>query len=135
MFGTLLPSLTPIAFVCIDEAHCVSHWSHNFRPSYLRLCRIIRDKLGVTTILGLTATAPESLIRSVAGRLGVAEENVVRGPLLPGNLTLSESRDQDRDRALLEMLSEAGSLGQCESVIVYCTRREECERLATHIRY
>ena len=134
MFGSLLPSLPPIAFVCIDEAHCVSHWSHNFRPSYLRLCRIIRDKLGVTTILGLTATAPESLIRSVAGRLGVAEENVVRGPLLPGNLTLSVSRDQDRDRALLEMLSEAGSLGQCESVIVYCTRREECERLATHIR-
>ena len=52
-----------LAFVCIDEAHCVSHWSHNFRPSYLRLCKIIREKLGVKTILGLTATAPESLTR------------------------------------------------------------------------
>ena len=134
MFGSLLPSLPPIAFVCIDEAHCVSHWSHNFRPSYLRLCRIIRDKLGVATILGLTATAPESLTRSVASRLGVAMEDVVRGPLLPGNLTLTVSRDRDRDRALLEMLGETGSLGECESVIVYCTRREECERLATHIR-
>ena len=49
MFGALLPFLPPIAFVCIDEAHCVSHWSHNFRPSYLRLCKIIREKLGVCT--------------------------------------------------------------------------------------
>ena len=134
MFGSLLPSLPPIAFVCIDEAHCVSHWSHNFRPSYLRLCKIIREKLGVKTILGLTATAPESLTRSVAGHLGVKLEDVIRGPLLPGNLTLSVSRDQERDRAMVEMLSEVGSLATCDSVIVYCTRREECERLATFIR-
>ena len=96
MFGSLLPFLPPIAFVCIDEAHCVSHWSHNFRPSYLRLCKIIREKLGVRTILGLTATAPESLTRAVAGHLGVKLEDVIRGPLLPGNLTLTVSRYDDQ---------------------------------------
>ena len=53
MFGSLLPHLPPIAFVYIDEAHCVWQWSHNFRLSYLRLAKVIREQLGVKRILGL----------------------------------------------------------------------------------
>lgn len=56
-FGSILRDLPPIAFVCIDEAHCVSQWSHNFRPSYLMVCRVLYEKLKVKTVLGLTATA------------------------------------------------------------------------------
>ena len=99
-----------------------------------RLSKVIREKLGVKTILGLTATAPERMICSVAEQLGVPENGVIRGPLLPNNLTLSVSRDGERDVALLSMLSEDGALGECDSVIVYCTRREECERIATFLR-
>ena len=38
---TSMASLPPLAFACIDEAHCLSEWSHNFRPSYLRLCKVL----------------------------------------------------------------------------------------------
>jgi ATP-dependent DNA helicase Q4 len=74
------------------------------------------------------------MIRSVADQLGVPEDGIIRGPLLPANLTLTVSRDPERDRALLAMLVDGGPLADCASIIVYCTRRDECERLAKLIR-
>jgi len=48
----------PISMVCVDEIHCSSEWSHNFRPAYLVLHEMIREKLGdQTRVIGLTATA------------------------------------------------------------------------------
>ena len=50
-----------ISMVCVDEIHCASEWSHNFRPTYLMLHEMIREKLGSETrVLGLTATATKS---------------------------------------------------------------------------
>lgn len=65
--------LPPIAFACIDEAHCVSHWSHNFRPSYLLICRVLKESLGVRTILGLTATATRATCESIIQSLGIPD--------------------------------------------------------------
>lgn len=64
-FGSILRDLPPIAFVCIDEAHCVSQFGHNFRPSYLMVCRVLYEKLKVKTVLGLTATATLSTRYSI----------------------------------------------------------------------
>ncbi|XP_061162436.1 ATP-dependent DNA helicase Q4-like isoform X2 [Saccostrea echinata] len=128
-------SLPPIAFVCIDEAHCLSEWSHNFRPSYLRLTKVLREKFGVQCFLGLTATATQSTSQDVAKHLGISdiEDAIIRGSPVPKNLLLSVSRDENRDDALIGLL-QGDRFSSCESIIVYCTRRQETDRLATLIR-
>ncbi|KAG5869669.1 hypothetical protein JTB14_035596 [Gonioctena quinquepunctata] len=134
-FGSFLRKLPPIAFACIDEAHCVSQWSHNFRPSYLMICKVLRESLGIKTILGLTATATRATRDSIIEHLQIpdGEEGVITDTPLPDNLILTVSKDATRDHALLGLLMSERFVS-CKSVIVYCTRRQECERIATFLR-
>ncbi|XP_072458865.1 ATP-dependent DNA helicase Q4 [Notamacropus eugenii] len=136
-FSCLPPAarLPPVAFACIDEAHCLSQWSHNFRPCYLRLCKVLRERLGVRCFLGLTATATRTTARDVGQHLGIPEEAIfgVHLATIPPNLYLSVSLDRDKDQALVTLLKgeRFGSLG---SIIVYCNRRDETVRVAALLR-
>ncbi|XP_054910029.1 ATP-dependent DNA helicase Q4 isoform X2 [Poeciliopsis prolifica] len=133
-----LPSaqeLPPVAFACIDEAHCVSEWSHNFRPCYLRLCKVLRERLGVKCLLGLTATATLSTALDIAQHLGISDKDgiAVRSAAVPPNLNLSVSTDGEKDQALVSLL-KGDRFGCLDSIIVYCTRREETVRVAALLR-
>uniref|UniRef100_A0A672J2V2 DNA 3'-5' helicase n=1 Tax=Salarias fasciatus TaxID=181472 RepID=A0A672J2V2_SALFA len=133
-----LPSaqeLPPVAFACIDEAHCVSEWSHNFRPCYLRLCKVLRERLGVQCMLGLTATATLSTALDIAQHLNISDRDgiAVRSAAVPPNLNLSVSMDRDKDQALVSLL-KGDRFGCLDSIIVYCTRREETVRVAALLR-
>lgn len=134
-FGQILKELPPIAFVCVDEAHCVSQWSHNFRPSYLMVCRVLREKLGIETVLGLTATATAQTRVSIVRQLAVPDGNkgIISDTPLPDNLILTVSKDVHRDRALVDLM-RSERFANCSSVIVYCTRRDDCERIAGLLR-
>ncbi|CAK1556266.1 unnamed protein product [Leptosia nina] len=134
-FGSLFKSLPPIAFACIDEAHCVSQWSHNFRPSYLMICRVLEEKLSVKCILGLTATARKTTIKSVIEHIKVPDDlnGVVKNPSLPDNLFLSMSFEEDKDKALVNLLA-SDKFNNFDSIIVYCIRRNECDRIAAVVR-
>jgi ATP-dependent DNA helicase Q4 len=62
--------------VCVDEIHCASEWSHNFRPTYLMLHEMIREKLGKeTTVLGLTATATKSTVKQICKIFDISYPN------------------------------------------------------------
>ncbi|KAM4630506.1 ATP-dependent DNA helicase Q4 [Polymixia lowei] len=133
-----LPSaqeLPPVAFTCIDEAHCVSEWSHNFRPCYLRLCKVLRERLGVHCLLGLTATATLSTALDIAHHLDINDEDgiAVRSAAVPPNLQLSVSMDREKDQALVSLL-KGTRFGCLDSIIVYCTRRDETTRIAALLR-
>uniref|UniRef100_A0A2R9BQQ2 DNA 3'-5' helicase n=1 Tax=Pan paniscus TaxID=9597 RepID=A0A2R9BQQ2_PANPA len=134
--GGLPPAaqLPPVAFACIDEAHCLSQWSHNFRPCYLRVCKVLRERMGVHCFLGLTATATRRTASDVAQHLAVAEEPDLHGPApVPTNLHLSVSMDRDTDQALL-MLLQGKRFRNLDSIIIYCNRREDTERIAALLR-
>lgn len=134
-FGALLRQLPPIALACIDEAHCISQWSDNFRPSYLMVCRVLKEKLNVKTILGLTATATKATAESIINHLDIRDgmAGVISDVPLPRNLILTVSKDENKDQALIALL-KSDRFRECNSVIVYCIRREECSRIAGLLR-
>jgi ATP-dependent DNA helicase RecQ len=76
------------ALLCVDEAHCISEWGHDFRPSYLRL-GTIRERLGKPPALALTATATPHVRKDVAERLGLRDPLVLIAPAYRDNLQLS----------------------------------------------
>uniref|UniRef100_A0A7N4PTN5 DNA 3'-5' helicase n=1 Tax=Sarcophilus harrisii TaxID=9305 RepID=A0A7N4PTN5_SARHA len=136
-FSCLPPAsrLPPVAFACIDEAHCLSQWSHNFRPCYLRLCKVLRERLGVRSFLGLTATATRATARDVGQHLGIPEGAIcgTHSASIPPNLHLSVSLDRDKDQALVTLL-QGERFRTLGSIIVYCNRRDETVRVAALIR-
>ena len=83
VFETTRPAL-----LCIDEAHCISEWGHDFRPAYLRV-GLERTALGNPQILALTATATPRVQQDLMERLGMSDAAVVSAPPHRTNLRLS----------------------------------------------
>jgi ATP-dependent DNA helicase RecQ len=76
------------ALLCVDEAHCISEWGHDFRPAYLRL-GAARERLGNPPALALTATATPRVRRDIAERLRLRDPVVLFGPAHRENLRLT----------------------------------------------
>lgn len=85
------------------------------------------------TVLGLTATATNHTCLSVCEHLGISPSSKIQGELLPSNLNLSISRDMEKDAALIELL-HGERFKDCGSIIIYCTRRSECDRVGQLVR-
>lgn len=128
-----LSLLPPIGFVCIDEAHCLSEWSNNFRPSYLQLFKTLRTRLGIRVFLALTATANKHTARQIVRNLGIDLHDIIGQTKIPENLMLTVSRDSNKDFGLIDLL-KSDRFCSLRSIIIYCNRREVTERLATLIR-
>lgn len=91
----LLPIADYIEFVVVDEAHCISDWGHDFRPSYRRINRFLRQLPENIAVLATTATANDRVVEDVMQQLG--EETVLqRGPLMRESIGLQTLNLPDR---------------------------------------
>lgn len=113
----------PIELVAVDEAHCISQWGHDFRPSYLRLTEIIQQLPSNPTIIALTATATPKVASDIMQRLSIAAE--VKTNFSRPNLVFKVVKDQDSDQFLLEYLA----VNPSQSGIIYASTRKEVERV------
>jgi len=122
----------PIAMVVVDEAHCISHWGHDFRPAYRRLAGL-KKRLGNIPVLALTATATSRVVEDIGRQLGMESPDVYRGPFYRPNLKIAfqkKGKGVDVKRfALRYAHSHKGQSG-----IVYCWSRKRVEGFAEYLR-
>lgn len=112
-----------IDLIAVDEAHCISQWGHDFRPSYLRLTDTIKSMQQQPTIVALTATATSQVATDIMHRLGIQHE--VKTGFSRKNLAFQVVKDQNSDRYLIDYLK----VNKQKSGIIYASTRKEVERL------
>ena len=115
----------PIPLVAIDEAHCISQWGHDFRPSYKHIFPFIKSLPTKPTVLALTATATPHVQDDICHSLQLPEKNTVMTTFKRTNLTFSVIKGQDPDRFLLEYMKN----NQGETGIIYAATRKTVDQL------
>ena len=125
-----------LMFACIDEAHCISEWSHNFRPSYLKLKHILMDYLQIGCILACTATATVITQKSITKNLHIDRQNVVNCLQSRDNLHLTVSHignGVNKQEKLLKLL-RTERFANPKSLIIYATTRNEVDEVASKVK-
>ncbi|MFQ5735042.1 MAG: RecQ family ATP-dependent DNA helicase, partial [Planctomycetaceae bacterium] len=115
-----------VAFVAIDEAHCISEWGHDFRPEYRELKRLRRDLPGVA-LHAYTATATPRVRRDIARNLALDDPEILVGSFDRPNLTYKVEQRGDVIRQVRTVLERHKG----ESGIIYCIRRDDVDFTAT----
>jgi ATP-dependent DNA helicase RecQ len=118
-------SASPVSFVAIDEAHCISQWGHDFRPEYRQLSEL-RRVLGGVSIHAFTATATGRVRRDIVTQLGLKNPIELVGSFDRPNLVYRVLPRSSLRRQLTEILTR--HLG--EAGIVYCLSRRDVDELA-----
>lgn len=117
----------PIGLIAVDEAHCISQWGYDFRPSYLNIAAV-RAILPDVPVLALTATATPETIDDIQAKLGFKERNVLRKSFHRENLTYVVRRTEKKAEQVAHILSKVPG-----SAIIYVRNRKHAQELAQWI--
>ena len=120
-FRSLVSSIGVKTFA-IDEAHCISHWGHDFRPEYRQLGRI-KELFPGSTVHAYTATATEQVRNDICAQLGLHNPLVLVGNFDRPNLTYRVLPRIDLEKQVQEVLARHPN----EAGIIYCQRRRDVD--------
>ena len=123
-FQTLLSSL-PIQLFAIDEAHCISQWGYDFRPSYRKL-DFLKKTFPKIPILAMTASAIPLVQKDMLVQLGVQDANLITDQFLRPNLSYQVKKETVKLFVLKNLLKDITG-----SVIIYCNTRNNVAQLAS----
>ena len=117
-----------VSLLAIDEAHCISQWGHDFRPSYLRVKKV-HEALGSPTTIALTATATPEVRRDIGRELALKNpETIITGFDRP-NLTyyvVPTRNDAEKEKRIVEILRKHDGLA-----VIYASTRKAVDHLTT----
>ncbi len=114
-----------INLVTVDEAHCISQWGYDFRPSYLRIAAIREFIPAKVPFLALTATATPSVAEDIMEKLEFREKNILRTSFERKNISYTVKRVEDKATWLTDTLRKIGGSG-----IIYVRSRKRCKEIA-----
>ncbi|WP_376766775.1 DNA helicase RecQ [Peribacillus huizhouensis] len=115
-----------ISFVAIDEAHCISQWGHDFRPSYLKIKTLLQEIPQNPVVLALTATATPIVKEDICRTLDIKLDHQFSTGFARNNLTFSVLKDENRAQFLMRYLEK----NQSESGIIYASTRKDVDRIS-----
>jgi ATP-dependent DNA helicase RecQ len=121
-----------LSLIAVDEAHCISHWGHDFRPAYRNLAGL-RGRYGAP-VLALTATATPAVTRDIASQLGMVDPLVVTGSFLRRNLKLHAVKKGGDGPTAKEAILRLVRARRGQSGIVYAITRKSVEATAENLQ-
>nr|XP_029153166.1 ATP-dependent DNA helicase Q-like 5 isoform X2 [Arachis hypogaea] len=132
-FLSVISGMSGISLLVVDEAHCISEWSHNFRPSFMRLrASLLRKRLNVGTILAMTATATNTTLDAIMSALDIPCTNIIQKTQLRDNFHLSVSLLKNRMKDLL-VLMKSSPFAEVQSIIIYCKFQSETDLISRYL--
>jgi len=113
----------PVQLIAIDEAHCISEWGHDFRPSYLKI-NILREIFPHVNIIALTATATKPVVKDIEKYLLLKNPEIFKQSSVRANLKLQIIETPDKFGQLYRLLSANPN----EVIIIYAGSRKNVEQ-------